>query len=42
MGLRSMADRAMVIGADFVIGRRWNGGTELSCTAPLAAGSADV
>jgi len=41
MGLRSMADRAKVIGAEFAIGRRWNGGTELTCTAPIAQGAVD-
>jgi signal transduction histidine kinase len=42
MGLRSMADRAIVIGAEFVVGRRWNGGTELRCVVPIAIGTADV
>jgi signal transduction histidine kinase len=42
MGLRSMAERAKAIGAEFVIKRRFNGGTELSCTAPDAAGAVDA
>jgi signal transduction histidine kinase len=42
MGLRSMAERAKAIGAEFVIRRRFNGGTEIACTAPDTAGAADA
>ena len=42
MGLRSMAERAEVIGAELDIGRRWNGGTDIACTVPLAMESGNA